>query len=125
MAINKIGIIGAGQMGSGIAQVCATSGLAVRIQDIQDACDLLHTTYERTGHVDGRVSLEVLPELANNTAGTIAQAQEYWQRVNRPNLYVKIPATAEGVPAIEESIYRGLCINVTLLGQDFPRRSRR
>ena len=87
----------------------------VAIQDIQDACDLFSATYERTSHVDGRVSLEVLPELANNTEGTIAQAAEYWQRVGRPNLLVKIPATAEGVPAIEELIYRGISINVTLI----------
>jgi transaldolase len=87
----------------------------VAIKDIQDACDLFRATYERTGHCDGRVSLEVLPELANDTAGTIAQAAEYWQRVGRPNLLVKIPATAEGVPAIEESIYDGVSINVTLI----------
>jgi transaldolase len=87
----------------------------VAIKDIQDACDLFRATYERTGHCDGRVSLEVLPELANDTAGTIAQAAEYWQRVGRPNLLVKIPATAEGVPAIEESIYHGVSINVTLI----------
>jgi transaldolase/glucose-6-phosphate isomerase len=87
----------------------------VAIKDIQDACDMFAPVYERTGHVDGRVSLEVLPELANATEGTIAQAAEYWQRVGRPNLLVKIPATAEGVPAIEESIYRGISINVTLI----------
>ena len=88
---------------------------ALAIQDIQDTCDLYRPVYERSGHMDGRVSLEVLPELANNTAGTIAQAQEYWDRVSRPNAYIKIPATAAGVPAIEEAIYRGLCINVTLI----------
>jgi transaldolase len=87
----------------------------VAIKDIQDACDLFRASYERTGHIDGRVSLEVLPELANDTAGTIAQAAEYWQRVGRPNLLVKIPATAEGVPAIEASIYDGVSINVTLI----------
>jgi transaldolase len=85
------------------------------IEDIQTACDMFRPIWERTGHVDGRVSLEVLPELAHDTEGTIAQARHYWQLVDRPNLLVKIPATLAGVPAIEESIYRGLCINVTLI----------
>ena len=88
---------------------------SVAIQDIQDACDMFRPIWERTDHVDGRVSLEVLPELANDTAGTITQAADYWRRVDRPNLLVKIPATAEGVPAIEESIYAGISINVTLI----------
>ncbi len=87
----------------------------VAIKDIQDACDLFSAIYERTGHTDGRVSLEVLPELAKNTDGTIQQATEYWERVGRPNLLVKIPATVEGIPAIEEAIYRGISVNVTLI----------
>src|ERR671936_742378 len=85
------------------------------IKDIQDACDVLRVVYDESGGTDGFVSLEVDPDLAFDTGKTTAQAREYWDRVDRPNLMIKIPGTAEGVPAIEEMIYEGRNINVTLL----------
>src|SRR6201991_1672711 len=88
---------------------------ALAIQDIQDGCDVLRPVYDETGGYDGYVSFEVDPDLAFDTEKTIEQAREYWQRVDRPNLMIKIPGTDEGTPAIEEMIYEGLNINVTLL----------
>ncbi|HCR69981.1 MAG TPA: transaldolase [Anaerolineae bacterium] len=85
------------------------------IEDIQEACDLFRPLYNETDGGDGYVSLEVSPLLAKDTAGTIKQAKELWERVNRPNLMVKIPATKEGIPAIKESIASGININVTLI----------
>jgi transaldolase / glucose-6-phosphate isomerase len=85
------------------------------IQDIQDACDVLRVVYDETGGADGFVSFEVDPDLAFDTKRTMEQAREYWGRVDRPNLMIKIPGTTEGVPAIEEMIYEGRNINVTLL----------
>jgi transaldolase / glucose-6-phosphate isomerase len=85
------------------------------IQDIQDACDVLRVVYDQTDGADGFVSFEVDPDLAFDTERTMAQAREYWGRVDRPNLMIKIPGTTEGVPAIEEMIYEGRNINVTLL----------
>ncbi len=85
------------------------------IQDIQSACDLFAPVYEKSGGNDGFVSLEVSPLLARDTAGTIAMAKDLWKRVQRPNLMVKIPATNEGIPAIEECIAEGININVTLV----------
>ncbi len=87
----------------------------IAVQDIQNACDAFKGVYESSGGNDGFVSLEVSPILAHDTEGTIADAKQLWQRVNRPNLMVKIPGTEEGVPAIEECIYSGLNINVTLI----------
>jgi transaldolase len=83
--------------------------------DIRDACDLLRDTYDATKGIDGRVSLEVDPNLAHDTQGTIDEARRLSQLVDRPNLFVKIPATKEGLPAIEESIANGIPINVTLI----------
>jgi transaldolase/glucose-6-phosphate isomerase len=85
------------------------------VEDIQEACDLFAPLYEKTRGGDGYVSIEVSPLLARDTAGTIKQAQELWERVNRPNLMVKIPATREGIPAIRASIAAGININVTLI----------
>jgi transaldolase len=85
------------------------------IEDIQEAADLFHELYEEIGGGDGYVSLEVSPYLANDTVNTLAQAEELWQRVNRPNLMVKIPATKAGIPAITEAIASGININVTLI----------
>ena len=85
------------------------------IQDIQSACDAFRPVYDSSGGNDGFVSLEVSPLLANDTAGTIAMVEQLWGRVNRPNVMIKIPGTKEGLPAIEESIYRGYNINVTLI----------
>jgi transaldolase/glucose-6-phosphate isomerase len=85
------------------------------IRDIQDACDVLRVVYDESGGQDGFVSLEVDPDLAFETDRTMEQAREYWDRVDRPNLMIKIPGTTEGTPAIEEMIYEGRNINVTLL----------
>ncbi len=87
--------------------------LAVR--DIQSACDEFKVVYDSSKGNDGFVSLEVSPLLAHDTQGTIAMAKELWQRVNRPNLMVKIPGTNEGIEAIETCIYQGININVTLI----------
>src|SRR4051795_851707 len=85
------------------------------IRDIQDACDVLRVVYDESGGKDGFVSLEVDPDLAFDTDRTMEQAREYSERVDRPNLMIKIPGTAEGLPAIEEMIHEGRNINVTLL----------
>ncbi|MGZ6695042.1 MAG: bifunctional transaldolase/phosoglucose isomerase [Solirubrobacteraceae bacterium] len=85
------------------------------IRDIQDACDVLRGVYDDSDGTDGFVSFEVDPDLAFDTEKTMAQAREYWQRVGRSNLMIKIPGTEEGVPAIEQMVYEGLNINVTLL----------
>ncbi len=85
------------------------------IEDIQDACDLFSTLYRESEGADGYVSLEVSPELAHNTAGTLAQAKQLWEWVNRPNLMVKIPATPEGIPAVRAAIAAGINVNVTLI----------
>src|SRR3954453_21096777 len=101
---------------------CARAGKTTReifqemaIKDIQDGCDVLRSVYDETDGYDGYVSFEVDPDLAFDTEKTMAQAREYWRRVDRPNLMIKIPGTDEGVPAIEQMIYEGLNINVTLL----------
>ncbi len=89
--------------------------LSLWIEDIQMAADVLRPVYQRTAGKDGYVSIEVLPELAYDTQGTIAMAHRLWERVNRPNIFVKIPATQEGLPAIERCLGDGLNINITLL----------
>jgi transaldolase len=83
------------------------------IDDIRRACDVFLPVHEATG--DGHVSIEVDPDLAHDTEGTIAQAQELWREIARPNLMVKIPATAAGIPAIEQVLSEGINVNVTLL----------
>jgi transaldolase len=83
--------------------------------DIQSACDLLKPVYERTGGLDGYVSLEVSPDLAYDTEATVEEAARLHELVDRENLMVKIPATEAGLPAIEEMISRGKSINVTLI----------
>ncbi|MCS7009978.1 MAG: bifunctional transaldolase/phosoglucose isomerase, partial [Anaerolineales bacterium] len=85
------------------------------IEDIQAACDLFLPLYEETRGSDGYVSLEVHPALAHDTEGTIAQVRQLWQRVGRPNLMIKIPATREGLPAIRRAIAEGINVNVTLI----------
>lgn len=83
--------------------------------DVRAACDVFRSIYDQTNGADGFVSIEVSPRLAYDTQGTIEEAKRLWSTVNRPNLMVKIPGTKEGVPAIEESVYAGLNINITLL----------
>lgn len=85
------------------------------IEDIQEAADLFRPLYDETGGGDGYVSLEVSPFLANDTAGTLAQAKQLWLSVNRPNLMIKIPATKAGIPAIADAIAAGINVNVTLI----------
>lgn len=85
------------------------------IQDIQGAADVLRPVYDGSGRNDGYVSLEVSPLLAADTEGTIEAAHRLWGRVDRPNLMIKVPATPEGMPAIEELTAAGININVTLL----------
>src|SRR3984957_1527808 len=87
----------------------------IAIQDIQDAADILRPVYDATKMRDGYVSLEVSPFLARDPAGTLKDARRLWKAVNRPNLLVKVPATLEGIPAIEQLISEGININVTLL----------
>jgi len=83
--------------------------------DVRKACDLFKETYSATKGVDGRVSIEVDPRLASDTAGTIAAGKELWALVDRPNLMIKVPATLEGLPAITELIASGISVNVTLI----------
>jgi len=85
------------------------------IKDIQDAADLFRPLYEASGKGDGYVSLEVSPHLARDTEGTLSEARHLWQRVNRPNLMIKVPGTPEGIPAFEQLIAEGINVNVTLL----------
>jgi transaldolase len=85
------------------------------IEDVRAACDVLRPVWEATAGGDGYVSLEVDPDLAFDTDGTLAQALELHDRVERENLYIKIPATKEGLPAIEECTARGVPINITLI----------
>ena len=88
---------------------------ALAITDVQDAADVLRPVWERTGGRDGYVSLEVDPGLADDTDGTLEQAVELHDAVGRSNVYIKIPATVPGLSAIEDSIARGVSINVTLI----------
>jgi transaldolase len=85
------------------------------LEDLRRAADLFRPVYDRTSGVDGWVSLEVSPLLAYDTAGTLAAAEALYARADRPNLMIKIPGTREGLPAIEEAIFAGIPVNVTLL----------
>src|SRR5882672_6962734 len=85
------------------------------LEDLTQAADLFRPIYDRTDGVDGWVSLEVSPLLAHDTASTLAAAKELHARAGQPNLLIKIPGTTEGLPAIEEAIFAGVPINVTLL----------
>lgn len=87
----------------------------ITTDDVRAACDVLAPVYERTDGEDGRVSIEVQPGLAYDTAGTISEARELATRVDRPGVMVKIPATAEGLPAITEATAAGISVNVTLI----------
>jgi transaldolase len=88
---------------------------ALAIQDIQMAADVLAEVYDKTGGTDGFVSLECSPLLANDTSGTIEEARRLWRLVDRKNVMIKIPGTEAGIPAIEQCIYEGININITLL----------
>ena len=88
---------------------------ALAVEDIQSAADILRPTYDRTNHHDGYISLEVAPDQANDTQATVADAGRLFKSVGRPNVMIKIPATAAGMPAIEQMIYEGVNINITLI----------
>ena len=84
-------------------------------RDVQNAADEFRSVYEKTDSKDGYVSLEVNPHLAHNTKGTIEEASRLWSALNRPNVFIKVPATSEGLPAIQQLISEGINVNVTLL----------
>lgn len=103
-------------------EALAAKGLApggiyehLAIADVRDAADLLRPVFDRTGGTDGFVSLEVSPHLARDAARTIAEAERLWREVDRPNIFIKIPGTPEGIPAIETCLSRGINVNITLL----------
>uniref|UniRef100_UPI00061AD986 transaldolase n=1 Tax=Mycobacterium sp. UM_Kg27 TaxID=1545693 RepID=UPI00061AD986 len=87
----------------------------VTTDDVRNACDVLAAAWEATDGVDGRVSIEVDPRLAHDTDKTVAQAVELWKIVDRPNLFIKIPATKAGLPAITAVLAEGISVNVTLI----------
>ncbi|MCQ0013366.1 transaldolase [Actinomadura madurae] len=88
---------------------------AITTYDIRWGCDVLRPVYDRTEGLDGRVSIEVDPRLARDTRRTLAEARALWWLVDRPNLYIKIPATEEGLPAITAALAEGISVNVTLI----------
>ena len=120
-AIFEKAILGSTDYDEQIAEL-AEKGLSAReiydeiaILDVRLACDVLRNVWDEADHKDGFVSLEVEPAFAHDTDKTLTQAKEYWERVDRPNLMIKIPGTEAGVPAIEEAIAAGINVNVTLL----------
>jgi transaldolase len=97
--------------GIGVEEAART----MQTYDVRWACDVLRPAYDASGTVDGRVSIEVDPRLAHDTAPTVAEAKALWWLVDRPNLYIKIPATLEGLPAITATLAAGISVNVTLI----------
>jgi transaldolase/glucose-6-phosphate isomerase len=120
-AIFEKAILGSTDYDEQIAELAAKGIYAreiydeIAILDVQLACDVLRPVWDEADHADGFVSLEVEPAFAHNTEATLKQAHEYWERVDRPNLMIKIPGTEAGVPAIEDAIAAGINVNVTLL----------
>jgi transaldolase len=120
-AIFTRAILGTEDYDERIAELARTGRLAraiyeeLVIADVQEACDVLRPVYDATERYDGYVSLEVDPHLAFDSQRTMAQAREYWARVDRPNLMIMIPGTAAGLRAIDEMVYEGHNVNVTLL----------
>ena len=88
---------------------------ALTTTDVRSACDLLMDTFGNTDGIDGRVSIEVAPDLAHDTGATVHMAKELWRAVDRPNCLIKIPATPEGLPAITAALAEGISVNVTLI----------
>jgi transaldolase len=105
------------QMGELVAGGANTHAIyeSLAMADIRAACDLFASLYKKSNRGDGYVSLEVSPHLARETEGTIAEARRLFASVNRPNLMIKVPATAEGIPAIRQLISEGININITLM----------
>jgi transaldolase/glucose-6-phosphate isomerase len=120
-AIFSKAISGGGEYDEQIAEAAADGRSleeiyeAVVVSDIRDACDVLRPVHDESGGEDGFVSLEVSPHLAHDTQGSVEEARRLFRRVDRPNVFIKIPGTPEGVPAIEELLYEGVNVNVTLL----------
>ncbi|CAN5148020.1 bifunctional transaldolase/phosoglucose isomerase [soil metagenome] len=120
-AIFEKAILGSPDYDEQIEQLAQGGSLAraiyqdIAIQDVQEGADILRSVFDDLGGDDGYVSLEVDPDLAFDSDRTIAQAREYWARVDRPNAMIKIPGTPACLPAIEQAIYEGINVNVTLL----------
>lgn len=120
-AIFQAAISGASTYDAQIAELAAAGAdvdatlTAVTTDDVRSACDVFAPVFAATGGVDGRVSIEVDPRLAHDTDGTVAQAIELWNRVDRPNALIKIPATKAGLPAITRVLAEGISVNVTLI----------
>ena len=91
------------------------AALEITTDDVRDACRVLRPVFDDTNGVDGRGSIEVSPGLAHDTAGTVNEAAMLWERVGEPNLFIKIPGTPEGWPAISETLAAGISVNVTLI----------
>ena len=121
-AIFEKAIDGSNDYASAIEAISKDAGLSAKevyerlaVEDIRAAADVLRVVYDRTKGKDGYVSLEVSPELAKDTQGTLAEARHLWKEVGRPNVMIKVPATPEGIPAIRTLISEGINVNVTLL----------
>lgn len=115
-------IAGSSDYKSALAQLASQSGLgakevfeALAVEDIQMTADVLWPVYQETKRRDGYISLEVSPLLSHNTQGTLSEARRLWKAVGRENLMIKVPATAEGIPAVEQLISEGINVNVTLI----------
>ncbi|MCK0113787.1 transaldolase [Ornithinimicrobium sp. F0845] len=92
-----------------------TAVFELTTEDVRNACDVLRPVFDASDGVDGRVSIEVDPRLENDTEGTVAMARKLWAAVDRENLFIKIPATLEGLPAISQVLADGISVNVTLI----------
>jgi transaldolase len=100
---------------AGLGRTVDETVFEMTTEDVRNACDILRPVYEATEGVDGRVSIEVDPRLAHDTARTVEQAKALWATVDRPNVFIKIPATVEGLPAISQVLAEGISVNVTLI----------
>ncbi len=121
-AIFRSSMGGGEEYGDALASLAANADRTTKevyetlaIEDIREACDAMRSVYDATEHVDGYVSLEVSPRLSRDTEGTLAEAKRLWNAVERPNLMIKVPGTAEGIVAIEQLIADGINVNVTLI----------
>lgn len=110
-AIYDADIIAGAKAGLSVTQIYES----LAFKDIQDACDIFRPIYDSSQGLDGYVSLEVAPELAGDTAGTVREALRYYQAINRPNVMIKIPGTPAGLAAVEQVIAAGINVNITLL----------
>ena len=121
-AIFQKAIEGSQDYASAIAEQASQAGLSPKrafevlaVRDVQDAADVLRPVYDKTAGADGFVSLEVAPDIALDTTASIEEGRRLWREVGRPNLMIKIPGTAEGLPAIRELLGEGINVNITLL----------